>query len=308
MSVPERMSGVLTPVVTPFGNDLAPDAKRLTEQCRWLLAQEVGLAVFGTNSEANSMSVDEKIELIDRLLEAGIDAARMMPGTGCAAFTDSVRLTSHAVNSGCSGVLMLPPFYYKDVSDDGLFAVYAEIIERIGDARLRIYLYHIPPISQVPLSLPLIERLITSYPETVVGIKDSGGDWANTKAMLDAGWDDFRIFVGSEAFLLDNMRNGGDGCISASANVNPAAILALYHKWDDGDGEAMQAGLNDVRERFIQFPMIAALKAGVAHFSGDPGWAQMRPPLVALDAGQQAQLQKSLEDIGFTMDGLGAGK
>src|SRR5690606_15074736 len=163
MPAPERFSGVLAPVITPFLENLAPDAKRLTAHCRWLSSQGVGLALFGTNSEGNSLSVAEKMELLDRLIEAGIEPARMMPGTGCSALTDSVELTRHAVTSGCGGVLMLPPFYYKGVSDEGLFRSYSEVIERIGSRDLRIYLYHIPPVSQVGISVDLVERLVKAW-------------------------------------------------------------------------------------------------------------------------------------------------
>src|ERR1700758_5543639 len=155
-----RPSGVLSPVVTPFGDKLQPDAGRLIRHCRWLIDQGVGLAVFGTNSEANSLSVGEKIALLEALVEARLPTGRMMPGTGCCAFPDTVELTRAAVRLGCAGVLMLPPFYYKNVPDEGLFRSYAEVIERVGDAKLRIYLYHIPPVSQVPISLALIERLL----------------------------------------------------------------------------------------------------------------------------------------------------
>ena len=306
MTAPERMSGVHSPVITPFDGDFNPDAASLIRHCRWLLGQNVGLAVFGTNSEANSLSVEEKIALLDALVEAGIPAARMMPGTGCCAITDTARLTAHAVKLGCSGVLMLPPFYYKGVPDDGLFAAYAQVIERVGDARLRIYLYHIPPVSNVPLSLPLVERLIKAYPETVVGIKDSSGDWSNTKAMLEAGWTDFRIFAGSENFLLATMRAGGAGCISATANVNPAAIHALYANWRAADAEAQQAALDNIRGLFQGYVMIPALKAVAAHYSGDAGWRAVRPPLVALTAAQQSALIEKLEAAGFAMRGLTA--
>ena len=153
MNTLPKHRGVLSPVVTPFTSDLRPDAARLARHCRWLLDSGVGLAVFGTNSEANSLGVAEKLALLDALVEAGIPAARMMPGTGTCALTDTVELTRRAVGLGCGGVLMLPPFFYKGVSDDGLFASYAEVIERVGDARLRVYLYHIPAVSQVPIGL-----------------------------------------------------------------------------------------------------------------------------------------------------------
>ncbi len=304
MTDTSRLSGVLSPVVTPFKDDLSPDADRLIKQCQWLLSQNVGLAVFGTNSEANSLSVDEKIELLDRLVEAGVDTSRMMPGTGCCALTDTVKLTAHAANLGCAGTLMLPPFYYKGVSDEGLYANFAEVIDRIGSESLRIYLYHIPPIAQVGFSLDLIERLITRFPKTIVGIKDSSGDWDNSHAMLQREWDDFRIFVGSESFLLANMRKGGAGCISATANVNPAAIDHLYQTWEADDAEMQQAALDAVRNTVMAYPMIPALKATVAEFSGDEQWQTVRPPLINLDPEKSAALMAALRGMDFEMRGL----
>jgi 4-hydroxy-tetrahydrodipicolinate synthase len=300
----ERMSGVLCPVITPFNDDLSPDPERLIRQCQWLLTQNVGLAVFGTNSEANSLSIDEKKMLLDRLVDAGIDVNRMMPGTGCCALPETVALTEHAVKLGCAGTLMLPPFYYKDVSDEGLFASFAEVIERVGNPALRIYLYHIPPVSQVAISLDLIERLIKAYPDTVVGIKDSSGDWDNTNAMLQRRWDDFRVFAGAETFLLQNMRGGGAGCISATANINPAAIDRLYREWQSPEADDLQKELDEIRETALAFPMIPALKATVAHFSNDTQWRTVRPPLVALGDDQRNDLIEILLRKGFDMPGF----
>ena len=300
----DRLSGVLSPVVTPFDTNLNPDADRLIRQCQWLLSQNVGLAVFGTNSEANSLSVGEKIELLDRLVDAGVDTSRMMPGTGCCALSDSVRLTAHAAQIGCAGTLMLPPFYYKGVSDDGIFANFAEVIERVGLDSLRIYVYHIPPIAQVGFSVDLIERLVKAYPQIIVGIKDSSGDWDNTHSMLKAQWDNFRVFVGSESFLLANMRHGGAGCISATANVNPAAIDKLYQTWQANDADDQQAALNAIRDTVMAYPMIPALKATVAEFSGDDAWRRVRPPLINLDDERSAELATALREKKFEMPGL----
>jgi 4-hydroxy-tetrahydrodipicolinate synthase len=301
----ERIRGVLAPVVTPFKPDLSPDPERLIGHCKWLLSQKCGLAVFGTNSEANSMSAEERMTLLDALVAAGVDPARMMPGTGCCALTDSVRLTKHAVKLGCAGVLMLPPFYYKGVSDDGLFRSFAEVVERVGDSALRIYLYHIPPVSNVPITLTLIERLLKAYPGTIAGAKDSGGDWSNTKAMLDrfakAGFD---VFPGAETFLLAGMRGGGAGCISATANTNPAAIARLHDTWRDADADAQQKRLDEIRGTFAKYPMIPALKAAIAQWSGDAEWATVRPPLVALTPEQRASLVSDLKARGFDMPGL----
>ena len=304
-SSPSRPRGVLSPVVMPFDRDLKPDGERLARHCRWLLDNDVGLAVFGTNSEANSMSVAEKLALLDQLVAAGIPPARMMPGTGCCALTDSVELTRHAVRLGCGGVLMLPPFYYKGVSDDGLFRSYAEIIERVGDERLRVYLYHIPPVSQVSISLALIERLLKAYPGTIAGIKDSSGDWNNTQAMLERFQPQgFDVFAGSETFLLATLRGGGAGCISATANVNPAAIARLAGTWQQAEADQQQAALDAVRKVFQSMPMIPALKAAVAHYSGDASWGMVRPPLVPLTDAQIGALLSALEPTGFSMPGL----
>jgi 4-hydroxy-tetrahydrodipicolinate synthase len=301
----DRIRGVLSPVCTPFKSDLSPDHELLTSHCRWLLSQDVGLAVFGTNSEGNSLSVEERIGLLDRLVGDGLDPRRMMPGVGCCALTDTVRLTAHAVNLGCAGVLMLPPFYYKDLSDDGLYASFAEVVERIGDDQLKVYLYHIPPVSNVPITLAATERLLKSYPKQIVGLKDSSGDWNNTKTFLDAfAAAGFDVFVGAESFLLRNMRHGGRGCISATANVNPGPIARLYGSWQTNDAEAQQTRLDEIRETFKKFPMIPALKAAIAHYSGDPSWARVRPPLVALSSEQTQSLMSDLRAQGFSMPGL----
>jgi 4-hydroxy-tetrahydrodipicolinate synthase len=301
----QRIRGVLSPVVTPFKRDLSPDPERFVRQCQWLLSQNVGLAVFGTNSEANSLSVDEKIELLDRLIAAGLDPARMMPGTGHCALTDSVRLTAHAMKLGCGGVLMLPPFYYKGVSDEGLFRSFAEVIERVGESRLRVYVYHIPPVSQVPITTGLVERLLKAYPQQTAGMKDSGGDWKNTQAFLDAfATSGFDVFAGSETFLLQNMRAGGAGCISATANVHPGPIARLFDTWQNADADAQQARLDEIRGTFAKFPMIPALKAAIAHYGGDPTWTTVRPPLTELMPEQSKALVSELDQRKFTMPGL----
>src|SRR5258708_2105339 len=172
----KRIEGVLSPVVTPFRKDYAPDEERFVRHCRWLLRSGcAGLAIFGTNSEANSMSVAEKRRLLEALVKGGVSPATLMPGTGHCAISDSIELTRAAVELGCGGVLMLPPFYYKGVSDEGLYRNFAEIIERVGDDRLQLYLYHIPPVAQGPIPLPPIDRLLPKEPGIFAGVKGMGG-------------------------------------------------------------------------------------------------------------------------------------
>ena len=326
----QRIRGVLAPVVTPFKPDLAPDSQRLIAHCKWLLSQKCGLAVFGTNSEANSLSVEERLNLLDELVAAGIDPSRMMPGTGCCSIMETVKLIKQAVGNGCAGVLMLPPFYYKDVSEEGLYRYFSEVVQRVGDARLKIYLYHIPPVAVVGITIGLVERLLAAYPNAIAGMKDSSGDWNNTKTFLDAfaarsagaastagAACTFDVFVGSESFLLANMRNGGVGTISATANVNPAAIHKLYTEWvrsRTGDNGAARADLDDQQQRLNvtrdvfssrKFPsMIAALKQAIAIYADDPEWTRVRPPLVELTPDQAKTLAAELRAIGFTMPGV----
>lgn len=302
---PSTLPAVLSPVITPFDQHGQPDAQRLARQCAWLLANQVGLAIFGTNSEANSMSVGERIDTLHALIKAGLPADQMMPGAGACSVTDAIALTRAAVDAGCAGTLTLPPFYYKDVPDDGLFAYFATIIEKVGNPKLQVYLYNIPPVSKIGFSLPLIERLIKAYPKTVVGMKDSSGDWPYTESVIKAFKDTgFRMYAGSETFLLRTLRAGGVGCISATANVNPNAISSLAAHWQGPDADDRQSALDQVRGIFQRRPMIAAMKAAAAHFSGDAQWAAVRPPLVALDSAQRESLMQELNSIGFSMPGL----
>ena len=246
------------------------------------------------------MSGSERMALLDRLIEAGIPAEKLMPGTGACSTTEAASLVRHAVGHGCGGVLMLPPFYYKGVSDDGIFAFVSSVIERVGSSALRIYLYHIPPVAQVGYSLDLVGRFITAYPETVVGLKDSSGDWSNTAALLDR-YPGFAVFPGSEVFLLDALRKGGAGCITASGNVNVPGIRRIYENWRGPQADALQAEATTLRKALQAYPMVPALKRIVAHFHNDPDWAAVRPPMLPLDQPQSQALIADLAKLGFTL-------
>jgi len=292
------LHGIFSPTLTPLLPDLRVDIDRLIDHCRWLLGNGChGLAVFGTTSEANSFSVAERMDVLDGLVDAGIDPALLLPGTGMCAIPDTVALTAHAVRLGASGVLMLPPFYYKGVSDDGLFAAYSEVIQRVGDRRLRVYLYHIPPIAQVGISLKLIERLVAAYPGTVVGIKDSSGDWANQQAVLES-FPGFGVFTGSEKFLLENLQRGGVGTITAVANVIPDRLRAFHAGWRSMDAAAATAAqdqLNATRIAMQGYPAIPALKEMLASMRRDPAWRTVRPPLTVLTVEQGIALIGGLD-------------
>ena len=240
------------------------------------------------------------MRLLEGLIERGIPPDVLMPGTGCCALPDTVALTRHAVEHHCFGVLMLPPFYYKGVSDDGIFATVTEVIQRVADSRLRIYLYHIPPMAGVGFSLPLIGRLLRAHSGTVVGLKDSSGDWKNTQGLLEA-FPGFEVFPGSETHLLDALRNGGAGCISATANVNVAAMARLLRGWKTPEADAMQRAIAAVRAAVQKFPLVAANKAILAELHGSGEWNVVRPPLVPLAEEAKAQLFASLKTLRFSV-------
>ena len=291
-----QFAGVIAPVLTPFGEDGSPDGERFLAHSQWLLAEGcTGLAPFGTTSEGNSLGLDERMELLEALVDGGIDPQGLMPGTGSCSLADAVVLTRHAVDLGCGGVLMLPPFYYKAASEEGLLRFFGDVIEGVGDDRLKIYLYHIPPVAQIGFSLPLIGRLIEAFPDTVVGLKDSSGDWANTAAIL-AAHPGFAVFPGSEVFLLEGLRHGGAGCISATCNISAAAIRRVYDQWKGAEADALQEEITALRKAIQAFPMIPALKALIAHYRGDSGWARVRPPFEALPAAQAEQAIRLLAD------------
>ncbi|MFO1080617.1 MAG: dihydrodipicolinate synthase family protein [Reyranellaceae bacterium] len=300
-----RIKGVLSPVVTPFKRDLSSDVGRFIAHCKWLLSQDCGLAVFGTNSEANSLSAEERMALLEAAVAAGVPTARMMPGTGACSITEAAKVTAHATKLGVGGVLMLPPFYYKGVPEEGLFRFFSEIVQRVGDDRLKVYLYHIPPVSAVPITHKLVERLLKAYPGQIAGMKDSSDDWPHTKSMIEAfGKDGFDVFSGNEKPLIENIKAGGAGCISATANINPGKIAETYVKGATPEGEKLQAWINEVRGVMQGYVMIPALKYVIAHYGSDAAWTPVRPPLVETSEEQGRDMIAKLDKLGFTMPGL----
>jgi len=280
--------GVLVPALTPFGAELAVDRPAFLGFCRWLLEEGAnGLAVFGTTSEANSLSLSERRSLLDELVEKGIPAARLMPGTGASNLPDAVELTRHAIEAGAPGVLLLPPFYYKNVPEDGVFAYYAEVIERVGDRRLKVFLYHIPQMSGVPITHALITRLVKTYGPVIAGLKDSSGSWESTAGFLKE-FPDLAIFPASERFVVQGLAAGAAGCISASANFQVGDIRRLI---DSGEGNER---VSRVRSVFEKVPLIPALKAAIAHRLGNAAWRATRPPLAPLPEAQVKELIEAL--------------
>jgi 4-hydroxy-tetrahydrodipicolinate synthase len=294
MAETSRPCGVYAAIMKPLTRDFQVDLPLLVAHGRWLLANGCdGLAPLGTTGEANSLSVDQRLRVIDALASAGLPMGRMIIGTGSCALADAVELTRAALAAGCPNVLVLPPFYYKSPSDAGLHAFFAALIDGVNDTRLRVYLYHFPQVSAVPITPALIEMLRASHgPETIAGLKDSSGDWNNTKMLLER-FSGFAVFSGTEHYLSQNLAAGGPGCISATTNVTaPIARLVMTAA---GPAQAqIQEGLSELRLLIQGFPLIPALKHIKAELSGEPAWRRLLPPLMPLDAAQAEALMAKL--------------
>jgi len=304
------VSGVFCASATPLASDLSPDLAAFAAHCHALVQDGCdSIALLGTTGEANSFSSAERRAILEAALSAGIAPSRLLPGTGLANIPETVELTRHALSSGVATVVMLPPFYYKGVSDDGLFAAYASVIERIGDPRLRVILYHIPQMTGLPISHDLIERLVTAFPEIVVGIKDSAGKIENMEAMI-ARFPGFAVLAGADPLLLPLMRLGGGGCITATSNLVARELAYVFRNANDpaqAEGvAAAQARINAYRDLSNAYVQIPAIKAMVGRRHGNPRWVRTRPPLLAVSAAEEADLVRRLDDIDTLFPGAPA--
>lgn len=300
----ERFKGLVVPMLTPFDSSGAADSGKALRLAKDLLSSGAsGLALFGTTSEGQSLGVAERIDILDALIEGGVPASKLMVGTGSCSLTEAIQMTRGAVERKCGGVLMLPPYFYKAVSDEGIYQFFAKVIGEVSNPDLRIYLYHIPPVAQVGFSIELIGRLIENFPEQVVGLKNSSGDH-NYSIALRENYLQFDVFSGSEDFLLKTIRIGGVGCISATGNINPQGISNLYENVDTAEAEELQKSISKVRAAVQKRPMIPALKAIISRAYDDSGWNRIRPPLVKLPADEVEGLLAELEECGFSSDQL----
>jgi 4-hydroxy-tetrahydrodipicolinate synthase len=289
-----KITGVYCAAVTPVTDDLAPDHAAFVAHCRRLLDDGCdGIAMLGTTGEANSFSSAERKTLLEAVITGGVRPERLLPGTGVAALTETVELTRHALSLGVNRVVMLPPFYYKGISEDGLFASYAEVVERIGDARLQVVLYHIPQFSAVPITFPVIARLRARYSSVFVGLKDSAGEMSNMVALVDE-FPGFAVLAGADPLMLPLLRKGGAGCITATSNLIARDLAFIFRHYADparaADVEAAQARVVAMRSRVSKFAQIASIKALIAGQTGHVSWRKLRPPLLALNDAEIGQL------------------
>lgn len=287
-------TGIWPPAATPFREDYSIDMERYLAFCHQLLRDGAhGLAVLGTTSEANSLDFDERKQALEKLVASGISPSQLLPGTGAASFGDAVKLTAHAAELGVKGSLLLPPFYYKGVSDEGLFDFVSEVIRRVNSKRLRLYLYNFPQQTGLVWSPALIAKLRGAFPEVIVGIKDSSGD-ANYLNTLLEKFPGFAIFPSSESLMVDALGKGAAGCISATANTHVKEIRALYDGWKSPQTGALNKRASAIRSLIASYPLIAAVKATLADQHKHKGWHRLRPPLTPLTEQQAADLREKL--------------
>ena len=296
------IKGLIAPVLTQFDNDMSVDQGLYNALASRLLEQGCsGLAPFGTTGEALSVSTQERMNALESLVKTGIDASVIIPGTGLCNLPETITLSQHAIELGCKGVMTLPPFYFKGVPDGGLFSYYEQLIAEINHPDLKIYLYHIPQVSGVGLSIELVSRLRKAYPDVIVGIKDSSGVWDNTKDLLNI--DGLIVYPGAELPVIDAIRLGAPGCISATANLNPtdiARVIALCHsgKWEEA--EALHETVKKVRFLFQDYAPIPAQKALMARITKDDKWHNLRAPLKPISTEKANELASILtNDFGF---------
>lgn len=299
--------GVFCAAATPLNADLSPDLGAFAAHVGTLVADGCdGIALLGTTGEANSFSLSERRAILEAGV-AAVGAARLLPGTGVNALPETIELTRHALSLGVTRVVMLPPNYYKGVSDEGLFRAYAHVIETLGDDRLRVLLYHIPQVSGVPISHELIARLVAAFPQTVVGIKDSAGKIENMQAMI-ARFPGFSVFAGADPLLLPLMGLGGAGCITATSNLVADSLATVFRHHDDPSRQAevaaAQARINAFRDLSNSYVQIPAIKAMVAFRHGAALWTRTRPPLLGLSPAELAQLEDRLCAIGAVVKEL----
>ncbi|MFZ7092643.1 dihydrodipicolinate synthase family protein [Primorskyibacter sp. 2E233] len=293
--------GVHCAAATPVTADGKPDLALFSQHCRALLDEGChGVAMLGTTGEANSFGLYDRMALVDAAIEHGIPANTLLPGTSAPSVSDTLSLTRHAVQAGAKGVVLLPPYYYKGVSDEGLFRFYARVIEGIGDDRLRVVLYHIPQVTQIPISHDLIDRLMAEFPGIVCGIKDSSGDLENMTALCQR-FPDLGVLAGADPMMLPLLRVGGAGCITATSNLRADALRAVWDGWNDptksDEVGAAQARINDWRELTNAYVQLPTVKTMLARSRGDLGWLNLMPPLVELTKAEQQDVWAQMQQL-----------
>ena len=281
-----KISGTYCASLTPFNADYSINKKLLLEHCNNLLSQQIdGIAIFGTTGEANSLSIEEKLDAINFLIDNKIEPNKLLPGTGLNSIKDTVFYTKAVAKMNVRGVLVLPPFYYKNVNSEGLISYYTRVVEEVGETKLHYLLYHFPQMSCVNIDLNVIEKLLTKYPNNIVGIKDSSGDIDNMLKMIKC-FTDFSVFSGSDSLALKVVRSGGAGAITAVSNISGQLLNFIIRNWKEESSisnfSELQNLQEEIRSTVFNYPPISILKAFISIKDNKPEWNKLLPPLTLL--------------------------
>ena len=303
VSSSSKLRGIWAPCLTPIKDNYTIDQLRLQDHIDWLLSNGCsGVVLFGTTGEAASFSATERMTALEKLIASGVSPRNLIIGNGFPAITDTVAVTRHAVELGCESVLMVPPFYFKDISVEGISTSYRHVFDEVNSLRLRVVLYHYPKMSAVPIMHALIDKLIESHGELIAGLKDSSGDWQSVEGFIRA-YPNLSIFPGSDMLLLKGLKIGAVGTITATADINPAGIRKVYDLWSDAkNAEVAQSKAEQIRQIVFRYPLAAALKSVHSAFRSDPDWNRVRPPLVVLSDHQRLKLIENLTHIDFQLN------
>jgi len=288
-------SGIIAPILTPFKGDMSLALDLYVPHALALLKGGcAGLSPFGTTGEALSVASAERLVAIKALIDGGVDPAKLVPGTGLTNLPETAALSRACLDMGCAAVMVLPPFYYKGMDEQGHYNYFAALIAAIGDDA-RIVLYHIPQVAGVGIPVTLAARLRADFPQQIVGIKDSSGDWENTSALLEI--DGLAVFPGSELPLMEALALGARGCITATANINPGGLGTAFAQFIGGDLPAARAShaVNSALRLIVQAGKpISDMKRLLALAQAEPRWANVRPPLLPSDTKLGGELRQRL--------------
>ena len=284
-------------ITTPITQEFRPDINRLAERSRMLLAQGCdGVTVFGTTGEGAEFSVADRIAALEGVIAFGIEPNRIIVSVGALAIPDVVKLAIHAVESGVSGVLLMPPCVYRNgITEDGTFRFYANVIESVAQSDWQLFLYHFPDICGVPITPQIVRRLEERYSGIIAGVKDSGGDIDYTQDLIRR-FSHLSIFTGSENHLPEVLATGARGTICGLANVMPRLMRAMMDMPTAFDRRAVLPHLNSGDAILSRRPFIASTKAVVAKIMEDGEWCRVLPPMSELPALEKQRMVADFAD------------
>ncbi len=291
------LRGIFAAVLTPYAEDLSCDAALLAQHCRRLLDEGChGVSLFGTTGEGPALCAAERCRGLEAVRDAGVPTDRLLPATGAASLPETVELSRHALSVGCCNLLVMPPFFFKNVPDEGVYRFFSELVERVGDASARYYLYNFPAVTGVAIGREVVGRLRATLGPAIAGVKDSSGELAYMTGLL-SDHPGMAVFTGWETLFRDLVRAGGSGNISGMANIIAPELRRIFDRPDDTSLETLRAALERLVATVSGMAVTPAIKELTAHLRGEPSWRRLRPPLEGVSAADARTLRKAFDEF-----------